>query len=252
MLQLASAVPARKAPAKGRAAGADPRPGFTIEHPPTLVDLIEERLRHAIVTAELRFGQALSEGELALGVSRTPLREALTRLELQGLVHIVPKRGTFVFKPTVTDATELATFRLILETSALELSFVHDREGTLAALRGELQHMKAALKTGDTLAYALADSRFHEAFFAHCGNAYIVNAFRNVSGRISALRAHLTVPRPQEQSRSLAEHEAIVEAFATGAKKDIRKTLSDHILRAKDVYAQAILEDAEAPETPAS
>lgn len=217
-----------------------------IEHPPSLVDVIEDRLREAICTAQLRFGQSLSEADLQLGVSRTPLREALTRLEMQGLVHVVPKRGTFVFEPTAADVAELAEFRLMLETSALEQSFARDRAGTLAELRQELRRMAGARAGGDTLAYALADTRFHEAFFAHCGNGYLSGAFRNVSGRISALRAHLTVPRPEEQVRSFAEHEAIVAAFESGTKKDIRKTLAGHILRAREVYAQALQVRAEA------
>src|SRR5213080_2446866 len=73
---------------------------LAIEHPKSLALIVEERLRAAIVNAELKFGQAVPEG--VLGVSRTPMRVALTRLELQGLVTIVPKRGTFVFKPSVS------------------------------------------------------------------------------------------------------------------------------------------------------
>jgi DNA-binding GntR family transcriptional regulator len=223
-----------------------------IEHPKSLASIVEERLRDAIVNAELTFGQALPESAHALGVSRTPMREALTRLEVQGLVIVVPKRGTFVFKPTVSDVKQLATFRLMLETTALEQSLQNDKEGALRALREGIQAMKTALKRKDTLAYATADSRFHEAFFAHCGNSYLVSAFRNVSGRVAALRAHLTVPRAHEQVRSFAEHEAIVAAFAAGARKEIRQTLTEHILRAKDVYAQAILEDAMPPASPTS
>ena len=112
--------------------------------------------------------------------------------------------------------------------------------------------MKTALKRKDTLAYATADSRFHEAFFMHCGNSYLQSAFRNVSGRVAALRAHLTVPRPQEQVRSFAEHEAILQAFAEGAKRQIRQTLTEHIMRANDVYARALLEDAARPASPTS
>ena len=118
---------------------------LTIEHPKSLASIVEERLRDAIVNAELKFGQALPEGALALGVSRTPMREALTRLELQGLVNIVPKRGTFVFKPTVSDVKQLATFRLMLETTALEQSLVNDKDGALRALRESVQAMKTAL-----------------------------------------------------------------------------------------------------------
>lgn len=220
---------------------------LTIEHPKSLALIVEERLRTAIVNAELKFGQALPESALALGVSRTPMREALTRLELQGLVTIVPKRGTFVFKPSVSDVKELATFRLILETAALEQSLAYDKDGALRGLTDSARAMKTALKRGDTLAYATADSLFHEAFFTHCGNSYLVGAFRNVSGRVAALRAHLTVPRPHEQTKSFTEHEAILTAFANGAKKEMRQTLAEHILRAKDVYAQAILEGATPP-----
>ena|ERR1700730_14563676 len=109
-------------------AGTKPRAlqRLTIEHPKSLAAIVEEWLRDAIVNAELKFGHALPEGALALGVSRTPMREASTRLELQGLVTIVPKRGTFVFKPTVSDVTQLATFRLILETTALEQSVLRN------------------------------------------------------------------------------------------------------------------------------
>jgi len=245
-LQLAPATPSdrRKRPA--------PVKLLAIEHPKSLASIVEERLRDAIVNAELCFGQALPEGKLALGVSRTPMREALTRLELQGLVTIVPKRGTFVFKPSVSDVKQLAAFRLMLETTALEQSLVNDKKGAIRGLTEAVQSMRAALRRRDTLAYAVADSRFHEAFFEHCGNSYLVSAFKNVSGRVAALRAHLTVPRPHEQARSFAEHEAILAAFADGARKDIRQTLTEHILRAKDVYARALLEDAMPPASPTS
>lgn len=225
---------------------------LSIEHPKSLASIVEARLRDAIVNAELKFGQALPESAVALGVSRTPMREALTRLEVQGLVTIVPKRGTFVFKPTVSDVQQLATFRLLVEVAALEASLQNDKDGALRALEASLRSMKTALKRNDTLAYATADSRFHETFFTHCGNSYLASAFRNVSGRVAALRAHLTVPRASEQVRSFAEHEAIVAAFAAGARREIRQTLTGHILRAKDVYAQAILEDALPPASPTS
>src|SRR4051794_38332008 len=126
---------------------------LTIEHPKSLALIVEERLRSAIVNAELKFGQALPEGAMSLGVSRTPMREAVTRLELQGLVTIVPKRGTFVFKPSVSDVKELATYRLILETAALEQSLGYDKDGALRDLTDSVRAMKAALKRGDTLAY---------------------------------------------------------------------------------------------------
>lgn len=86
-------------------------PDLRVEQPKSLVTIVEERLRNAIIDAEMGFGESLSEEALseALGVSRTPVREALARLQLQGLVTIVPKKGTFVFAPTEEDVAEPAS-----------------------------------------------------------------------------------------------------------------------------------------------
>lgn len=219
-------------------------PRLDIEHPKSLSLIVEERLRNAIINAELPFGQALPEDGtgLALGVSRTPMREALTRLELQGLVVIVPKKGAFVFKPSLEDVKQLASFRLMLETNALEQCLTSDPEAALRDMRAALADMAAARTKKDTQAYARADTSFHDSFFVNCGNAYLLNAYKTVSGRIAALRAHLSVPRSHEQDTSFAEHQAIAEAFVHSKKSELKRILSDHILRAQAVYALAVEE----------
>jgi DNA-binding GntR family transcriptional regulator len=221
-------------------------PQLEIEHPKSLAAIVEERLRNAIINAELSFGQALPEDGtgFALGVSRTPMREALTRLEAQGLVVIIPKKGTFVFKPSIEDVQQLASFRLMLETNALEQCLTSDPAAALKGMEKALADMTVARKEKDSQAYARADTVFHDSFFANCGNIYLVNAFKTVSGRIAALRAHLSVPRSHEQDTSFAEHQAIVAAFKTGKKTELKRILTDHILRAQAVYALAVEETA--------
>ena len=143
-------------------------PHLDVTLPKSLSTLVEERIRDAIVNAELDFGQALPEDGLGLsmGVSRTPMREALTRLQVQGLVTILPKRGTFVFKPTVADVDQLAAFRLLLETTGARLCIAGAREATLSALQAALSLMVETRKLGDQRAYARADTTFHDCFFA--------------------------------------------------------------------------------------
>jgi DNA-binding GntR family transcriptional regulator len=220
-------------------------PKLEIEYPKSLPAIVEERLRNAIINAELSFGQPLPEDGtgLALGVSRTPMREALTRLEVQGLVVIVPKKGAFVFKPTLADVEQLAGFRLMLEVNALDQCFGTAPEAALRDMYNALAVMTEVRKDKGSLAYARGDTAFHESFFNNCGNIYLSNAYKTVSGRIAALRNHLSLPHSHEQMTSFNEHKAIVAAFEKGDKAEFARLLTDHIMRAKEAYARAIEEN---------
>jgi DNA-binding GntR family transcriptional regulator len=217
-------------------------PRLDLELPKSLSTIVEERLRSAIINAELAFGQALPEDEmgLAMGVSRTPMREALARLQLQGLVVIVPKKGTFVFQPSLADVEQLAAFRLILETSAVERCLAHAREATQRDLAVAFASMVEARDGADRPAYARADTAFHESFFAHSGNTYLTSAYRTVSGRVAALRAHLSVPSADQQDVSFAEHARMIELFRLGDRAGLVDVLRRHILRAASAYAAAV------------
>lgn len=222
---------------------------LTIEKPRSLVEIVEERLRDAIVNAELAFGEAITEEGLgaAFGVSRTPLREALARLELQGLVLVVPKKGTFVFAPTNEDVEDLCQFRLMLELNALRLCLARSKAMTLRTMNTALQDMEDAHARGDRLTYARADTAFHNAFFDHCGSRHLVDAHNTVLGRIAAIRTHLSVPLAQEQKRSFREHKAIVKAFAAEDLAELGRILDEHISRARTAYAARMR--AEQPDT---
>jgi DNA-binding GntR family transcriptional regulator len=204
--------------------------------------IVEERLREAIINAELPFGQALTEDAmgLSLGVSRTPMREALSRLEQQGLVVIVPKKGTFVFRPTLEDVEQLASFRLMLELGAIERCLSGTPDATLRELHTAYAAMQTARAAEDSNAYARADTGFHAAFFLHCGNVHLANAYRGISGRVAALRANLSVPRSDQQDLSFGEHGEIIDAFAACDFQRLTLLLEGHILRALSVYAEAL------------
>ncbi|WP_199090656.1 GntR family transcriptional regulator [Bosea sp. ASV33] len=213
-----------------------------LEHPRSLAEMVEHRLRDAIVNAELAFGHALPEDEtgLALGVSRTPLRAALGRLAALGLVTIVPNRGAFVFDPSLEDVKQLAGFRLMLETEAVMLCLDGAAVGTAAELRVALARMEQAHRDQDGTAYASSDTDFHAAFFRNCGNLFVANAFATISWQVAALRAHLSVERSWERDTSYLEHREIVEAFARQDRDKLRMILRDHILRAAKAYANVI------------
>ena len=113
---------------------------FAIEMPKSLTEIVAQRVRQAIIDGEFALGQMISEETLAesFGVSRTPVRDALTLLQTTGLVEIRSKRGSYVFQPDEADVQAICDFRAMLELHGATLSRAANREATLAALREAL------------------------------------------------------------------------------------------------------------------
>src|SRR5919112_2312668 len=133
-------------------------PSLKLEPSQSLAQKVAARLRQAIVEGEFPPGAVVAEEMLAqsFGVSRTPVREALNQLQLQGLIVIRPQVGSFVFSPDAEDIAMLCEFRLILEPRAARLAYRNDQAGTLADLETVLSDMKKALEAKDKVAYGRA------------------------------------------------------------------------------------------------
>jgi DNA-binding GntR family transcriptional regulator len=202
---------------------------------------IADRIRSAIVDAEFEFGENLSEDTLASAfeVSRTPVREALNLLQLEGLVNIVPKSGTYVFVPTMEDIAELCDYRIGLEQHAVALIPANALGATVDELKLQLTAMDAAIDAADMQAYGRADTQFHLAFFRHCGNRYLQNAYSLILGRVASLRTHLAIRAEGEPDRSYGDHSAMIALVAAGKREEIATMLATHILRTKDNYLNA-------------
>ena len=197
---------------------------------------VTERLRRAILDGEIELGDALSEDKLAttLGVSRSPVKEAFATLEQEGLLDVRPQRGSFVFLPTHEDTVNLCEFRKMIEIEALRLAVQSRRDETLAAMRTAAEDMNAACEAGDNLNSARADGRFHDASLEHCGNPYLINAYRLVSSKVAALRSHRsTLPTRKQAS---GEHLAIVAMLEAGNMVKALELLSTHILMMSKRY----------------
>ncbi|KAB2658282.1 GntR family transcriptional regulator [Brucella tritici] len=207
----------------------------------SLASSIAERIRGAIVDAEFQFGENLSEDMLAAAfdVSRTPVREALNILQMQELVHIVPKSGTYVFTPTQEDIAELCDFRVGLEDQAMRLALIGNRKKLVSQLKKQYDLMRAAIDEDDLRAYGRCDTEFHLAFFRVCGNRYLARAYDSILGRVAALRTHLAIGAEGEPARSFADHAAIIELADADKPKELREILEAHIMRTKTNYLNA-------------
>ena len=199
--------------------------------PDNLTTRVTEQIRQAIVDAQYALGEALSESSLAarLGVSRTPVREALTALQRQGLIVIRPQSGSFVFMPTEEDVAELCEFRRLIESAALRFAHARRRDECLLQMHQAIVRMEAAHAADDQPAYARADAAFHDAIVANSANRYLIESYKLVSGRVGALRSRNLAASVPLRKRSNAAHRAIVAAFEKGDLPAAEEIVDEHV-----------------------
>lgn len=208
----------------------------------SLAEIVAERLKAAILNRDVALGEALSEEKIAtaMEVSRTPVREALALLQMQGLITILPRRGSFVFKPDLETLNALVEYRLNLELLAAAWATQRAPQALHAALSQALAAMEKARAEDDSLAYATADTQFHEAFFTCCGNPFLVSAYGIAAGRLAALRSHLSEQLGLHREKTLQEHQEIAEAARTGDVARLQSLLRQHIEAMTPNYARAL------------
>lgn len=215
---------------------------LSIERPKTLTDLVTDRVRQAIVDGELPFGSAVSEDALAnvFSVSRTPVRDALSQLQREGVIDIIPKRGSFVFTPDEQDIVKVCEYRLMLETRAANLSMKYDPEGLFAAMERELATMAAAFEAKDARKYGRADWRYHAALFTHCDNPYMCDAYALAAAKFTSLSTNVSRPFPDQRTTSFNEHRLMLAHLRETRLDAFERVLTDHIGRTRNVYLQAL------------
>ncbi|WP_347268467.1 GntR family transcriptional regulator [Paracoccus sp. (in: a-proteobacteria)] len=208
----------------------------------TLAQEVADELKEAIISTKIALGETLSEERVAtqMGVSRTPVREAFSILQHQGLLTVLPRRGSVVFRPDARDIKMLVDFRRQMELGAAKLAMQNAPEATTEALQATIERMDQARRDDKLLAYTQADDVFHRTFFDHCANPYYTQAYDLISGRISALRAHLSVPLQIYRTRAYDEHLAMGKAAAEREEDRLIAILSEHIEAMTGNYVLAL------------
>ena len=208
--------------------GAETRPDTTDRI--KLSDLAREEIRARIVSGAFPMGRKLRESELAalLGMSKSPIREALVHLEGEGLVEMPPDRTAQVFSMSRDKITELGELRQILEREALDLAIARNRDALAASLDAVVAEMRAALDTGDAERYRQLDRDFHTAIFDCCGNGFLRTTYMMLSFRIQALRNRLSDDADLNRI-SFADHAGLLATVRAGDAVGARALLHKHI-----------------------
>ena len=196
----------------------------------SLAEQAADEIRTRIIRGDFELGAPLSENTLALelGVSKTPVREGLLQLKMEGLVSVHPQRGTFVFDMSPQEIGDLGELRETLEIAALRLATSRDRAGLLAVMRNIVDAMRAALDRRDAVTYRRLDGDFHQALIDHCGNGLFASAYAGLSFRIQALRTRLSTD-PALNETSFHDHKALCALIEASRDEQAADLLTVHM-----------------------
>jgi DNA-binding GntR family transcriptional regulator len=208
-------------------------------------DRVYRYAKAAILSRRLGAHDLLTEGELAesVGVSRTPVREALLRLQAEGLVRLLPKRGALILPVTLDEVDDVLETRRLVETFAVRKAITAPATaGLVDILDTHLSRMRAAMRARDARAYVEADRDFHEAVVAATGNAILTTLYRSLRDRqlrmgvvnlLEERTGELDSSGVSRMRANIADHEAILAGISARAIRAGEAAVTAHLDRAE-------------------
>ena len=195
-----------------------------------LRDVVFNTLRQAILKGELEPGERLMEIQLAerLGVSRTPIREAIRKLELEGLGLMIPRKGAEVAEISEKSLREVLEVRRSLEELAIELACQRITPEELTALEEAENRFARAVEDGEVMAIAESDENYHELIYQATANDRLVQILNNL--REQMYRYRLEYIKDEDRRQILVvEHEHILRAVRRRDIADAKSAVREHI-----------------------
>jgi DNA-binding GntR family transcriptional regulator len=196
-------------------------------------DIVYHRLKEAVLLGEIRPGERLLEADLAeqMGVSRTPVREALRRLEREGLVVWRPFRGAEVVGVERETVQQLFQVREALECLAVRLAVARIDPAAIALLRSIVEEAEAAAQSGDYGRTNTLHRRFHSEIARLSGNLPLVRLLEEIQDHINLSQASAR-SGPERFRQVMSEHLQIVEALAAADASRAEMAVREHLRRA--------------------
>ncbi len=198
-------------------------------------------LRDGVLSRRLAPSDLITEGQVAeaVGVSRTPVREALLRLEADGFVRLLPKRGALVLPVTAAETADVLETRRLIESYAVRCAVATGGSELPGRLRQRLSEMEQAARQRDARAFAEADRAFHAAIVAATGNAILTDLYRRLRDRQLRMGV-LTLTDVSGVARmrsTLRQHQAILEAVEARTLRSAEAAVAAHLDSAAAVLA---------------
>ena len=208
----------------------EPKFNVTMNEYLPLRDVVFNTLRQAILRGELKPGERLMEIQLAnkLGVSRTPIREALRKLELEGLVNMVPRKGAEVADITEKSLRDVLEVRKALEELSVQLACEKITEEEIEELKRVAERFKDTLDDQDVTKIAEADVAFHDVIYTATDNQKLILLLNNLREQMYRYRVEY-LKKEEAYPQLIAEHEAIMQAIEGHDKAMATQITGQHI-----------------------
>ncbi|HIW21184.1 MAG TPA: GntR family transcriptional regulator [Candidatus Dorea intestinavium] len=196
-----------------------------------LRDVVFNTLREAILRGELKPGERLMEVKLAnkLGVSRTPIREAIRKLELEGLVKMIPRRGAEVAEITEKSLLDVMEVREALEELSVVLACERITEEELEELKRVAKRFEDASNSDDVTSIAEIDVAFHDVIYNSTKNAKLISLLNNLREQMYRYRVEY-LKDPVVYPNLIEEHNQIIKDLEEKNKEEVKKVMSEHII----------------------
>ena len=207
-----------------------------------LRDVVFQTLRNAILKGELQPGERLMEIQLAqrLGVSRTPVREAIRKLELEGLAIMIPRRGAIVADITIQDLKDVLELRAALEELAVQKACMSITEEQIQALDKAEKEFRDSLSGNDLVHCVEADMAFHEVIYEAAGNKRLQQMLLNL--REQMYRYRLEYMKDRSMHLLLAEeHETVCRAIKNKDREKAGNAMRVHIDNQRDSILRSLM-----------
>ncbi|MDR3289010.1 MAG: GntR family transcriptional regulator [Peptococcaceae bacterium] len=207
-----------------------------------LREIVFESMREAIIGGVLKPGERLMEMQLAdeMGVSRTPVREAIRKLELEGFVVMVPRKGAYVAGVSLKDVADVFEIRTALESLAAGLAAERVTEEEIEQME-RLVHW--AEEKEPTLEQILEmDTSFHALVYKASRNPWLTQILENLWEQIQRFRS-TSLAVPGRGKEAILEHRGIIEAIALHRPEEAQELAAAHIAAAETVFLQHLIED---------
>ncbi|MEU6661566.1 GntR family transcriptional regulator [Streptomyces sp. NPDC046821] len=193
-----------------------PTPAPAVKREPA-ADRVYDHIKRSVLERRYEGGTLLTEGELAeaVGVSRTPVREALLKLEVEGLIKLYPKKGALVLPVSAQEITDVVETRLLVEEHSARKA-VPAPASLIARLEELLDQQRTQAAAGDFAEVAITDRCFHAEIVRHGGNAILSRLYDQLRDRQLRMGVAVMQAHPDRIAKNIAEHEEILEALRSG------------------------------------
>lgn len=206
-----------------------------IDKPQSLAKIAYDQIKRSILDGEIKPGEITNEMSLAktLGISRTPIREALLELSSQGLVTFLPRRGVQVRHFTPQDVNDVFELRKAIELASVEKVSQNAESVDLSVLEDDLKRQQQALDRNDSAAFMDGDRQFHSTLIRLTGNKLVMALQDNLNDMIEVMGTE-ALTRMGRMREVLDEHAYIYRFICQGRTDLARKAMEDHLERSQE------------------